>query len=165
MQKINKLLLAGVVFGGMALGNLTASVANIQGSATVTLVALPPAVTVSTATPVAFGNRNIPRQGERDAQFTIDAIGTDSGQGSVTIDNGTDTATYSLTLGVANCDRGVTFSPSAAYDGSVVNSGGTLSYVTRSKTLSLGGTLTVPAAATAGHAVCTFNVNLVNVDS
>ena len=162
MKIITKPLLAGVAFALTAASSLTASAADIQGSATFELAALPAAVAVANASPVTFGRRYIPATDPAD--YVIDAAGTGSGQGSITINDAVANEAYSLTLGAATCPTGVTFTPTAAYGGQAVASGANLTYTAGASTLSLGGTLNVGNTATAGQGTCTFQVSLVTVN-
>ena len=158
MKTTNKLLVAVAAFGAAAVPNFTASAADISASATFTLATTPAPVTVSTATPVAFGQRYIPVADNVD--YTIDPAASGGGQGSVTIDNGRDAVSYSLTLGAATCPANVTFAPTAAYNGTTVASGTNFTYATAATTVSLGGTLNVTSDATAGSGSCTFQVTV-----
>lgn len=161
MKPTNKLLLAAIAFGAAAAPNFTASAAEISANATFTLAAPPTPVTVSAASPVAFGQRYIPATSSAD--YTIDPTASGDGQGSVTIDNGRPSTSYSLTLGAATCPTDVTFTPTAAYNNVAVQSGNNFEYAESVTEVSLGGTLNVANSAQAGDGSCTFQVTIADI--
>jgi len=163
MSQLTKLLAVGTAVGTILLSGFAASAADIQGSATYELVPLPPQIAADATTPVAFGQRYIPNAGNLPNDYVIDAAGTGGGQGSVTVSGATDGANYSVALSPGVCPDNVSFTPTAAYGGTTVDSGNNFTFADGTTTLSLGGTLRVSFGATTGEGSCTFTVSVNNV--